>query len=78
MSAVITNVIKDSIAQKKKISAGDTLVSINGREIRDVLDYRFYLNDSRLSVQILTAKGKEKTVRIKKDEEEDIGLLFDT
>lgn len=78
MGAVITGVLPGSKAAKKRIAAGDTLLAVNGHTVTDVLDYRFYLNDSRLSVQILTAKGKEKTVRIKKDEEEDIGLLFDT
>lgn len=78
MSAVITNVIKDSIAQKKKISAGDTLVSINGREIRDVLDYRFYLNESKLHLVLKSAAGKSKIVLIRKEENEDIGLEFST
>ena len=31
-----------------RISAGDELISINGKEINDVLDYRFYLNDRKL------------------------------
>ena len=78
MSAVITNVIKGSIAQKKKISAGDTLVSINGREIRDVLDYRFYLNESKLHLVLKSAAGKSKIVLIRKEENEDIGLEFST
>lgn len=78
MAAVITGVLPGSKAAKKRIAAGDTLLSVNGHTVTDVLDYRFYLNDTRLEVAIRTAKGKEKTVKIKKDEDEDIGLQFDT
>lgn len=78
MSAVITKVARGSIAEKKKIIAGDTLISINGKEIRDVLDYRFYLNESRLHLVVKSAEGKSKIVLIRKDESEDIGLEFST
>ena len=46
MAVKISEIIKGSIAEKKKIGAGDTLISINGNEINDVLDYRFYINDT--------------------------------
>ena len=41
----ITNVIKNSPADKAGIKAGGRLVSINNREITDVLDYMFYGDD---------------------------------
>ena len=41
MSVKISGVAPDCIAHKKRISAGDELISINGKEINDVLDYRF-------------------------------------
>lgn len=78
MSAVITEVARGSIAEKKNICAGDTLISINGKEIRDVLDYRFYLNESKLHLVLKSACGKTKIVLIRKDESEDIGLEFST
>ena len=39
-------VCKNSIAEAIGVCAGDVLVSVNGHEIRDVLDYRFYLTDT--------------------------------
>ncbi len=78
MAVKITQVLSGSIAENKKIAAGDTLLTINGKEIRDVLDYRFYINDVKLSLAIKTAGGKSRVVSIKKGEFEDIGLEFET
>ncbi len=79
MSVKISSVGAGSIASKKGIEAGDVLIDINGHEIRDVLDYRFYLADKKLSLRICRGQqGKSKTVHIRKDESEDIGLEFET
>lgn len=79
MSVKISSVGAGSIASKKGIEAGDVLIDINGHEIRDVLDYRFYLADKKLSLRICRGQqGKLKTVHIRKDESEDIGLEFET
>ena len=78
MSVKISGVAPDSIAHKKRISAGDELISINGKEINDVLDYRFYLNDRKLRLVLKHPKGGSKLVIIHKDESDDIGLEFET
>lgn len=78
MAVLINGVQKGSIAEKKKICKGDRLISINGNEINDVLDYRFYINEIKLILSLETAEGKSKLVMIKKDEFEDIGLEFET
>lgn len=78
MAVKISEVDAGSIAAKKKINAGDMLISINGNEINDVLDYRFYINDTKLMLSLKTAEGKSKLVLIRKDEFEDIGLEFET
>ena len=78
MSVKITAVTKKSPAAKKGIRENDMLVAINGHAIRDVLDYQFYALDSKLHVTYRNAKGHEKTVTVKKDESEDLGLEFET
>ena len=73
----ITEVEKGSSAEKAGIMSGDLLVSINGNEIEDVLDYRFYLAEKTVKIEYERA-GKRKTVKIKKGEYDDIGLDFET
>ena len=51
MSVKIKDVEKGSICYKK-ISGGETLISVNSHEINDVLDYRFFLPDTKLTLDI--------------------------
>ncbi len=78
MAVVITSVENGSIAARKKLAAGDTLVAINHHLINDVLDYRFYLMDTRLTLTVETAAGMTRVLHIRKEEDEDIGLEFET
>ncbi len=73
----VTEVTKDSPAAKAGVLAGDILLSINGHEITDVLDYRFYLTERQITLKL--HRGPELVeVTIKKGEYDDIGLEFET
>ncbi len=73
----ITDVIPKSRAAKAGIRPDDLLLTINGKEIHDVLDYRFYLTERQIR---LTIHRGEKLLefRIRKQEYDDIGLCFET
>ena len=73
----ITDVLPKSRAEKAGMLAGDVLISINGKEINDVLDYRFYLTECSVELSLLRG-GEEYRVSIKKGEYDDIGLDFET
>ncbi len=77
MAVTIAQVLFGSPAWRKKIAAGDVLLSVNGNPITDVLDYRFHITEPRLTLLLDTPKGN-RTVRIRKKEYEDIGLEFET
>lgn len=77
MSVIIGGVEKGSPAYKKGIKQGDYLLKINGNEIIDILDYRFFENDKRLRLTLMR-NGKEFSKTIIKKEDAEIGLLFDT
>ena len=73
----ITSVLAHSRAKKAGIQDGDILLSVNGNEINDVLDYRFYLADTNIFLE-LTRDGQSFSVQIRKSEYDDIGLEFET
>ena len=77
MAVKICGVEKKSPAAKKRIKAGDILLKINDNEIIDVLDYRFYQKDTQLVLTVLRGK-KEKVYNIKKSEDCELGLVFDS
>ena len=73
----IKEVERFSPAEKAKLLPGDKIISINGNEIKDVLDYRYYICEKKLSVLVLRGE-EEKTFNIKKGEYDDLGLEFET
>ncbi len=73
----VTAVRPGSPADKKGVRAADVLLSVNGHEINDVLDYRFYTTERNLTLSL--HRGPEVIeVRLRKSEYEDPGLEFET
>ncbi len=75
---VIKEVYRGSHADKAGIKDGDTLVSVNSHEIRDVLDYRYRTCAKILEIEYLRNGIVHKAHILKNDEYDDIGLDFDT
>ena len=72
----IIRVEPNSIAEELHIQPGDQILSVNGHEITDRLDYRFYINDEQ--VELLVQKGREQILfDIEKDADDDIGLTLE-
>ena len=78
MSTVIASLDAGSPAEKAGIKVGERLVSVNGHQMVDVLDYRFYCYDPVLILDLETAEGKMRSVKVKKEEGEELGLNFDS
>ena len=73
----VSRVIPDSPAEKAGIKAGDNILFINGREINDVLDYRFETVSSRL--EIVFQRGDiKKSVSVSKSEYDEFGAEAET
>ena len=78
MSTVIASVDRRSPAQLAGIKPGEQLLTINGHEIIDVLDYRFYGYDADSHLTLREPNGAQCAVHIRKQEGQDLGLNFDT
>jgi len=78
MGAKIKKVIEKTAADIAGIMPGETVVSINGERILDVLDYQFYAYDAKLKIVLADDSGKERVVDISKKDGEDLGLEFET
>ena len=61
-----------------RVCVGDTIVSINGNEILDVLDYKFFAYDRVLDVTLQRPDGTQYALRVKKPEGGDLGLDFES
>lgn len=75
--AEIIGVVNGSPASKAGVLPGDWLLEINGHPIADVLDYRFYVTEKRVTLKL--HRGPDiYEVTIQKEEYEDPGLEFAT
>ena len=73
----ITDVLPKSRAEKAGLRAGDCLMQINGKDINDVLDYRFHLANKEIEITV-TRDSSPLSFHIVKKEYDDIGLDFET
>ena len=78
MSAIITKIDPRSPAEKAGLQVGETLISIGGHAIRDVMDYKFYAYDPLLTLELQSPCGARRSVKIRKAEGQDLGLEFET
>lgn len=76
--AKITKVLPDSIAEEMGFEPGDAIVSVNGQQPRDLIDYQFLCADEFLELEVLDAKGKTHKIEIEKEYDENLGLEFES
>lgn len=77
MSVEIKSVLRGSPVYGNDIKAGDILISVNGHEISDVLDYMYYSAEMRTEL-IIERDGEKHRIIIEKSEYDDLGLEFET
>lgn len=77
MGVLITGISPESPAARAGINPGETLESVNGRPVRDLLDYRFFTTEPLLEL-VLAAEGESRTVVVRKSAYAELGLLFET
>lgn len=77
MPAIIQDVIPGSIAAEVGLEPGDTLCSINGHTVDDILDFQFASADACLEMEIKKSGGQSWLVDIEKDQDEPLGLVLE-
>ncbi|SHE89005.1 DUF512 domain-containing protein [Clostridium fallax] len=77
MKTKINKIIPGGIGEEMGFEVGDILLSINGTEVKDIIDYRFLLADEYVEVEIQKANGEIWEFEIEKDYSEDLGVEFE-
>ncbi len=60
-----------------KVTVGDSLISINGNTVRDVLDYKYYAYDVKLDLVMGRPDGSTYALHIDKEEGGELGVDFE-
>jgi len=74
---VVSGVRPGSLAEEAGIEAGDAIVSVGGRVLRDVVDLQFYQAEHEVEVHVRKANGLDELLVFEKDIDEDLGLKFE-
>ena len=74
MPVTVSGTEKGGLAQRHGIDVGDRIIAINGNEINDILDYRFYETDRRLNITLDKADGSRREVLIRKGQYDSLGV----
>src|SRR5262245_40247687 len=74
----IAEVVPASLGSELELEAGDRIIKVNGRPVRDYLDFRFQVaGETRLLMQVRKKSGEHWDLDIERDESEDFGLNFE-
>lgn len=73
---IIDGVMPGSIAEELEIERGDILISANGEEIIDIIDYKYITTDEFVTLLIKKPDGELWELEIEKEYAEDIGISF--
>ena len=77
MLGLISAVRKNSLAEAAGIVAGDKLVSVDGVQVKDIIELSFYTSDYEVELELENAQGQRRQVHIDKYPDEDLGLEFE-
>lgn len=76
--AEITEVAPTGIGAELELEPGDRITRVNGRTIRDYLDFRFQAGgETALTIEVRKSSGEDWELQIERDEDEDFGFSFE-
>ena len=75
--AVVRRVAAGSLAERARVEPGDRILAINGRQPRDIIDYRYLIADERIRLRVRGKHG-ERSVTIDKHSDRDLGIEFES
>ena len=78
MPAIVNKVIEGSIAEELDICPQDEIISIDGNEMLDMIDYNFYCKSDFITLEVKKNNGQIEQIEIEKDFDEDLGIVFES
>lgn len=74
----ITEVTRDSLGEELELQPNDRIVKVNGRSVRDYLDFRFQTaGETELTFNVRKPSGETLEIEFDREEGEDFGLMFE-
>ena len=77
MDRIVSHVQQESIAASCGIAPGDVIVSINGREDFDIIDYLYATADETVDLVIRAGDGETRKLTVRNDGTRPFGISFE-
>jgi putative radical SAM enzyme (TIGR03279 family) len=75
---IITEITPESLAEELGLEINDRIVRVNGRLVRDYLDFRFQTaGETELDFTVKKTNGETWDIELEREEGEDFGLMFE-
>ena len=78
MPAIVSEVLKGSIAEELEIQPKDEIISIDDTKMSDMIDYNFLCKSELLTIEVKKPDGQTEVIEIEKDFDEDLGIVFES
>ena len=74
----ITEVVPESLGAELELAPGDRIIKVNGRLVRDYLDFRFQTSgETDMLWAVRKQNGEDWEIELEREEGEDFGLTFE-
>ena len=74
----ICDVVPNSLGAEMELESGDRIIKVNGRVVRDYLDFRFQTaGETDIVLEVRKKSGEDWEVELERGEGEDFGLSFE-
>ncbi len=73
---LISGVLPGGTAACAGLKPGDRLLSVNGHELRDCVDYQFFSSEKRLTMVVQRSDGSRRTLKLTKAPDDMLGISF--
>ena len=74
--AEIESIEANSIAEEIGFESGDSIISINGKKPRDLIDYQILISEEFLNISVLDKNDAIHNISIEKNQDDNLGINF--
>lgn len=74
----ISKIYDDSLAQELGLVVGDKILAVNGKSLRDIIDFSFEFAEEEIELLIEHSDGEQELIAFEKDIDEELGAEFES
>ena len=74
----ISKIYDDRLAQELGLVVGDKILEVNGKSLRDIIDFSFEFAEEEIELLIEHSDGEQELIAFEKDVDEELGAEFES